>query len=87
MLLTTVHTMRERAQLKRQIRALSAEGRLSAYVLIGLPIFVAGWFILVRPDYLRPLYTRPAGIVMLVIAVCGLVIGSLWMSRIVKVEV
>lgn len=86
-LLTTVHTMRERAQLKRQIRALSAEGRLSAYVLIGLPIFVAGWFTLVRPEYLRPLYTVPAGIVMLIIAVVGMVVGSWWMSRIVKVEV
>jgi len=85
-LLTTVHTMRERAQLKRQIRALSAEGRLSAYVLIGLPIFVTAWFMLVRPDYLRPLYTVPAGIMMLVIAVVGLVVGSWWMSRIVKVE-
>jgi Flp pilus assembly protein TadB len=86
-LLTTVHTMRERAQLKRQIRALSAEGRLSAYVLVALPISVAGWFTLVRPEYLRPLYTVPAGMVMLVIAVGGVVVGSWWMSRIVKVEV
>jgi Flp pilus assembly protein TadB len=86
-LLTTVDTIRARAQLKRQVRALSAEGRLSAYVLIGLPIFVAGWFSLVRPQYLRPLYTQSAGIVMLVIAVAGVVIGSWWMSRIVKVEV
>jgi len=82
-----VHTMRERVQLKRQIRALSAEGRLSAYILIALPILVAGWFALVRPDYLRPLYTVAPGITMLVIAVLGVLIGSWWMSRIVKVEV
>jgi Flp pilus assembly protein TadB/Mg-chelatase subunit ChlD len=86
-LLTTVHTMRERVQLKRQIRALSAEGRLSAYILIALPILVAGWFALVRPDYLRPLYTVAPGITMLVVAVLGVLIGSWWMSRIVKVEV
>jgi tight adherence protein B len=86
-LLTTVHTMRARAQLKRQIRALSAEGRLSAYVLIALPVFVAGWFLLVRPQYLRPLYTSPGGIAMLVVAVTGLIVGSWWMSRVVKVEV
>lgn len=86
-LLTTVHTMRARAQLKRQIRALSAEGRLSAYVLIALPVFVAAWFLLVRPQYLRPLYTSPGGIGMLVVAVTGLVVGSWWMSRVVKVEV
>jgi tight adherence protein B len=86
-LLTTVHTIRERAQLKRQIRALSAEGRLSAYVLIALPIFVAGWFVLVRPEYLRPLYTQPLGIAMLSFAVFGVLVGSWWMSRVVKVEV
>jgi tight adherence protein B len=86
-LLTTVHTMRERGQLRRQVRALSAEGRLSGYILVGLPIAVAGWLALVRPEYLRPLYTDSAGIVMLVIAVLGIVVGSWWMSRIVKVEV
>jgi tight adherence protein B len=86
-LLTTVHTIRERAQLKRQVRALSAEGRMSAYVLIALPIFVAGWFVLVRPQYLRPLYTQPLGIAMLAFAVLGVIVGSWWMSRVVKVEV
>ena len=86
-LLTTVHTIRERAQLKRQVRALSAEGRLSAYILVALPIFVAGWFVFVRPQYLRPLYTQPLGIAMLVLAVLGVVVGAWWMSRVVKVEV
>lgn len=86
-LLTTVGTIRERAALKRQIRALSAEGRLSAYVLIALPIFIASFFATFRPKYLRPLYTEPLGLVMLTIAVLGVLIGSFWMSRIVKVEV
>ena len=86
-ILTTVHTMRERAQLKRQIRSLSAEGRLSAYILIGLPVVIACWFALVRRDYLRPLVTNPAGIVMVVGAIIGILVGSLWMSRIVNVEV
>ena len=86
-LLNTVHTMRERAQLARQIRALSAEGRLSAYVLIGLPLVVTGWFSLVKPEYLRPLYTSAPGIIMLVVAAAGMVVGSFWMSRVVKVEV
>jgi tight adherence protein B len=86
-LLTTVRTMRERAQLKRQVRALSAEGRLSAYILIGLPIVVAAWFALIRPEYLRLLYTTPLGITMIIIGVIGLLVGSWWMSRVIKVEV
>jgi tight adherence protein B len=86
-LLTTVQTIRERAQLKRQVRALSAEGRLSAYILIALPLFIAGYFVMVRPQYLRPLYTQPIGIGMLAFAVIGMFVGSWWMSRVVKVEV
>lgn len=86
-LLTTVGTIRERASLKRQVRALSAEGRLSAYVLIALPIGIGSFFALARPAYLRPLYTEPAGVVMLIIAVLGVGFGGWWMTRVVKVEV
>jgi tight adherence protein B len=83
----TVDTMRERAQLRRHVRALSAEGRLSAYILVSLPIMVGGWLFLVRRSYMRPLYTTTVGIVMLIIAVGLVVVGSLWMRKLVKVEV
>ena len=86
-LLTTVGTIRERATLKRQIRALSAEGRLSAYVLIALPILIGTFFAVFRPTYLRPLYTEAYGVIMLIVAVFGMLLGSWWMARVVKVEV
>jgi tight adherence protein B len=86
-LLTTVHTMRERGQLKRQVRALSAEGRLSAYVLVGMPIGISFWLFLTRREYLRPLYSTGMGLVMLSAAIVGILVGSWWLSRIVKVEV
>ena len=86
-LVTTVHTMRERAQMKRQVRALSAEGRLSAYVLVSMPIGIGLWLFMVRRDYVRPLYTTGPGIVMLSMAGLAMVVGSWWLSRIVKVEV
>ena len=84
---TTVHTMRERAQMKRQVRALSAEGRLSAYVLVALPVGVGMWLFTIRREYVRPLYTTGPGIVMLSMALVGIAIGGWWLSRIVKVEV
>ena len=84
---TTVHTMRERAQMKRQVRALSAEGRLSAYVLVALPVGVGLWLFTIRREYVRPLYTTGPGIVMLSMALVGIAIGGWWLSRIVKVEV
>jgi tight adherence protein B len=83
----TVETMRERAQLRRHVKALSAEGVLSAYILVGLPIFVAGWLFLVRRSYIRVLYTTTAGIVMLIFAIVMIVAGAFWMRAMIKVEV
>lgn len=86
-LMNTVGTMRERAQTRRHVRALSAEGRLSAYVLVCLPIGLAGFLFWLRPEYMRPLYTTLLGIVMLAAGFVLLVIGSLWMRKLVRVEV
>jgi tight adherence protein B len=86
--LTTVSaTMRERAMLRRHVRGLSAEGKLSAYILIGLPVFLAVYMLTLRPEYIRPLYTTGIGIAMIAAALLLLAIGSFWMSRMVKVEI
>lgn len=83
----TVETMREREAIRGQVRALAAEGKLSAYILIGLPLIIGIYMVLVRRDYVRPLYTEPLGIAMLVIGLALLAVGGFWMSRAVKVEV
>jgi tight adherence protein B len=79
--------MRWRQELKREVSALTAEGRVSAYVLIGLPFAVAGFFWLTNPGYLGALVTSPLGWGMLASAGVLMAIGSAWMLRIVKVEV
>jgi Flp pilus assembly protein TadB len=84
---TTVGTMRERAFLRRQVRALSAEGRLSAYILVALPVVIGGWFFYSDPGYMRPLYTTLAGLVMLVGSVVLVGVGALWMRKLIKIEV
>lgn len=87
-LLTTVaSTLRERDYLRRQVKSLSAEGRLSAYILIALPIVVLGYLLSFRREYVEPLYTEPMGFVLIFVAVMLMVIGWFTMSRIVKVEV
>jgi tight adherence protein B len=83
----TVDTMRERAQMRRQVRALSAEGRLSAYILVALPLLMAGYMFLVRRDYIRALYTTAPGLTMLIGSVVLIVVGSIWMRNIVRLEV
>jgi tight adherence protein B len=84
---TTVATMRERASLRRHVQALSAEGRLSAYVLVALPFLLAGFMLLFRRDYLRPLYASPLGLMLLGAGVVLVLIGMFWMSRIVKIKI
>jgi tight adherence protein B len=79
--------MRERGRVARHVRALSAEGRMSAYVLVGLPVALGVYMFAVRRDYLRPLYTEPIGMAMLASAVVMLGLGTFWMSRVIKVEV
>lgn len=84
---STVETMRDRASLRRHVRALSAEGRLSAYVLVALPLGVGGWLFLTSRSYVRPLYTTAVGIGMLVGFVVLIAVGILWMRKLVNVEV
>jgi Flp pilus assembly protein TadB len=86
-LLNTAGVMRERARLRRQVKALSAEGRLSAYVLIALPLLMAMYMFAVRRSYIRPLYTTGPGIAMLVFAIFLVLMGALWMRKVVTVEV
>lgn len=87
-LLTTVsETLREREHLRRQVGVLSAEGRISAWILGALPIVMFTYVAVVRPEFIRPLLTEPAGLLMLAGAIVLLLAGFWTMSRIVKVEV
>ncbi|HEY1135432.1 MAG TPA: type II secretion system F family protein [Nocardioides sp.] len=87
-LLDTVgETMREREYLRRQVDTLSAEGKLSAYVIGGLPPVFFLYLLVSNPDYLRPLYTTAMGVVMLGGGLILLGGGAFWMSKLVKVKV
>ncbi|WP_144123334.1 VWA domain-containing protein [Catellatospora sichuanensis] len=84
---TTVEMMRERETLHREVSSLSAEGRLSAWVLLALPIGVGAFMFFSRGEYVRPLYTDMRGIVMLSVGVLLLLTGGFWLSRMIKIEV
>ncbi|MCM0621665.1 type II secretion system F family protein [Nocardioides bruguierae] len=80
-------TMREREYLRRQVSALSAEGRLSAVVLGALPVLFALYLLVAQRDYVMVLFTDPRGLVLVGFGAALLVLGIFWMSRLVKVEV
>lgn len=79
--------MRGRFELRREIRALTAEGRMSAYLLGALPFAIAGFLAVNSPEYLEPLYQTGKGLVMLAGASVLMLIAFFSMSRIVKIEV
>ena len=80
------HTIRERGQIRRQVKTLSAEGRLSAVILMALPFVVGGFLLLINPTYLAPFVTEPIGIVLLVVAAIMLIIGGIWMRKVTEIE-
>jgi tight adherence protein B len=84
---TVAGTMREREYIRRQVSALAAEGKLSAYVLGGLPPMFLLYLVLSNREYVSVLFTRPLGIAMLIGGAMILSVGVFWMSRLVKVEV
>jgi tight adherence protein B len=84
---TVAEFMRGREEVRREVKALSAEGRLSAIVLGALPFALAGMILVLNPDYLDPLFTTIYGWVMMVGAGIMLAIGFIVMSRMVKIEV
>ncbi len=84
---TVAATLRERQRLRRQVQVLSAEGRLSAYILGLLPAIFALYLFLVRREYVTPLFTDPIGVFLLVVLAAQLTVGAFWLRKVVTVEV
>jgi len=84
---TVAATMREREYMRRQVAALAAEGKLSAWVLGGLPPLFMLYLLLTNYDYVVVMFQEPLGWAMLAAAGTILGVGVFWMSRLVKVEV
>ncbi|MGY1623649.1 type II secretion system F family protein [Geodermatophilus sp. SYSU D00965] len=83
---TVGHTIRERNAIRRQVKALSAEGKLSAIVLMALPFGVIGFLSVVNPDYLAAFTSSLAGYAMTGIAAVLLVVGALWLRKTVRIR-
>jgi tight adherence protein B len=77
-------TVRQRQQFSRKIRALTAMGRASAYVLIALPIFLAMLLTAINHKYMAPLFFTSAGHTLIIVGLVSMVIGSLILRKIVS---
>jgi len=81
------HTIRERVRVKGEIKTLTAEGRLSAIILSGLPVVMAILLSFLNPGYLVTLIEEPIGIFMIVAAVVMQIIGVFIIRKIVAIDV
>ena len=83
---TVGDTIRERAQLGRQVKSLSAEGRLSAIILYILPFFMAGLLYVLNREYLLELTSSTLGYTMMAVGAALLGVAAVWLRRIIKLE-
>lgn len=84
---TIGNLVRERLKLFDKIKVLSAEGRLSAWILGLLPFATAALILVVNPDFMTVLWQDPMGIKMVGMALGGMTLGVFWMRRIIRIRV
>jgi tight adherence protein B len=82
---TVATTVRDRADIRRQVKTLSAEGRMSAYVLLALPIAIALMVRASNPSYIGEL-THGAGLYLAGVGIFLMVIGGFWLFSLCKIE-
>ena len=78
--------IRDRYKVKRQIRVISAHGRLTGWILAGLPPTLGLVLYLQAPGGFDPLFTTPLGLRMVVIAIVLQLVGTLIIRKIVDIE-
>jgi tight adherence protein B len=80
-------TVRERAYIHRQVRVLSAEGRISIAILAALPIGLFLYLAITNPDYVTPLFKDPIGQILLIAGGTLMGLGILVMKKMVRIDV
>jgi len=84
---TVAETIRDRERVARQIKALTAEGRLSAIILFVMPFVMALFLSVTNPTYLSLLYTTNMGLLMLITVTVLMIVGGIWLKKVVSIEV
>jgi tight adherence protein B len=79
-------TIRERSEIKGHIKALAAEGKFSAYILMALPVGIVAMLMVVSPGYMDKMVSSPLGWIMIVASIIMMTIGGLWMRKIIDLK-
>jgi tight adherence protein B len=84
---SVTETIRERLDLRRLVRTLTAQGRLSGWLVTSLPVVLLVFISIINPHYIHPLFHRTAGIIALGVGAAMLLSGFLLIRRIVDIKV
>lgn len=84
---TAYDTVRGRAEINREVRTISAEGRLSAYVLMALPFGIFTFMFFSRRTYIQVFWTDPIGLFLLAFVGLSMMIGWIWMRKVVEIRI
>jgi tight adherence protein B len=83
---TVSETVRERQLFRRKVRALTAMGRTSAYILVALPFAIAGSVSILSPDYMQPMWDTTVGHVLIAVMIGLTLVGAFFLKRIVTIK-
>jgi tight adherence protein B len=87
LLVTVAETMTERERLRRDVNALTAEGKISAIVLGLMPVGLGLFIYAANPEYMDPLFDKTVGKVMLVGSILLALFGFYWMKKTIEVDI
>lgn len=81
-----LQTIKDRLQIKRELKTLTAQGKLSALIVTLLPVVLAFFLYIINPEYMSPLFTNPLGKIMIGVAILGELVGLFFISKIIKID-
>jgi tight adherence protein B len=82
-----VATIRDRQDVRRMIRTLTAQGRMARWILTGLPVFTGLAFYAIQPKLAGPFYGATVGQVVLLMAALSVIVGSLLIQKVIEIDV
>jgi tight adherence protein B len=84
---TITTTVRERQKVEKKIQALTAQGTMQAVIISLVPVALLVMFLVIDPNYVMPLFTKPLGWVALALMLTLQIIGLVVMKKVVTIKV
>ena len=81
------HVVRERFKIQRQVRVHTAHGRITGFVLLALPAFLAVALSMINREHMRPLFEEPIGRSLILATIVMQLVGFVWIRKVIKIEV